>query len=164
MSPCADLPSFRPSTEAALLKMPWLYMKENHSLISKHGCRGKEPSEIPSRKHHLLAFLLPYWSQHHTYIFFNPFFLFLFLFSFFFLCFLFSLSFSFPFNPSLFSRCHLCTPPLPQSSQWAPSSCSPFVTLQRTSISQRKASTYIWCPEFYVWCFSFCSCHSGNTP
>lgn len=111
----------------------------------------------------LLSFCLTEASTIHIY--FLTLFSFFFFYSlFFFLCFLFSLSFSFPFNPSLFSRCHLCTPPLPQSSQWAPSSCSPFVTLQRTSISQRKASTYIWCPEFYVWCFSFCSCHSGNTP
>ena len=82
------------------------------------------------------------------------------LFLYFFFLFLFPLSFLFSF----IGRCHLGSPLLPYSSQWAPSSHSPSTLLQSTSISQRRASTGIWCPCFYIWWPGFCSCHPGDTP
>lgn len=79
---------------------------------------------------------------------FPPFFCFLFFF------FLFSFSFLFFFfNISL-----------PYSNQWALSSHTNLCHNQNTSISWRGASTYVWCPGFYVLWLGFCSCHLGDAP
>lgn len=64
------------------------------------------------------------------------------LFSFSFLIFLYF------FSPSLYGKCHLCTPSPPHSSQGALSSCPPSPVFQSASNSQGTMSVRVRCPSF----------------
>lgn len=41
--------------------------------------------------------------------------------------------------------------------------CCPSAVFRNTSISRRGAFTCILCPNIYIWCHGFCSCHSEDT-